>query len=506
MRSKQALKNVIANLLLQTVTAVSGLLLPRFYLVAYGSAMNGMVSSVTQFMAYLMLVEAGISAASVVGLYGPLALHNENDINGVLAATQKFYIQSGTVYFFLVIILTIFYPLLVKNQISSFTTRGIIMILASSNLLDYIFLGKYRVLLTADQKGYVITLTQVLGTVVNTVICIILIQLNFSILPVKFIATIVFALRSIIIYVYIRQHYKYLNLKEKPKLQALDQHWSALIHQIAGVVLNNTNVIILTVCLKANSLLEVSVYTIYQMVANLINSVIGSFTSALSSGFGDVISRQDTQTLKEAYSVYEFIYNIILFTSYTCMGLLYIPFIKIYTNDITDANYIRPIIAILFTVIGILQNLRVPGLTIIIAAGHYEQTQWRAIKEAIINIMIAVLLVGPLGITGVLIGSAGAFLYSTVKVIFYVDKNILSGSLHKTLIRILRNIIVFLLFYFILVPNHLLASINTYSAWFIFATFLVVITGFCYTLINAVFEPDHFHRCIEKLKSIIFKS
>ena len=64
MRGRQAMKNVTANLLLQLVTAASGLLLPRFYLLAYGSAMNGMVSSVGQFMSYLTLVEAGVGSAS----------------------------------------------------------------------------------------------------------------------------------------------------------------------------------------------------------------------------------------------------------------------------------------------------------------------------------------------------------------------------------------------------------------------------------------------------------
>ncbi|MFQ9662275.1 MAG: hypothetical protein ACLR0M_11315 [[Clostridium] symbiosum] len=89
MRSKQALKNVVSNLFLQIVTAISGLLLPRFYLLVYGSAMNGMVSSVSQFMAYLMLVEAGISAASIVSLYAPLADDNQENINGVLSAVKK---------------------------------------------------------------------------------------------------------------------------------------------------------------------------------------------------------------------------------------------------------------------------------------------------------------------------------------------------------------------------------------------------------------------------------
>ena len=69
MRGRQAMKNVTANLLLQLVTAASGLILPRFYLLAYGSAMNGMVSSVGQFMSYLMLVEAGVGSATAVALY-----------------------------------------------------------------------------------------------------------------------------------------------------------------------------------------------------------------------------------------------------------------------------------------------------------------------------------------------------------------------------------------------------------------------------------------------------
>ena len=40
------MKKVPANLLLRLLTPSSGLLLPRFYLLAYGSSMNGLVSSV----------------------------------------------------------------------------------------------------------------------------------------------------------------------------------------------------------------------------------------------------------------------------------------------------------------------------------------------------------------------------------------------------------------------------------------------------------------------------
>ena len=117
MRSKSALKNILANLILQITAAISGLILPRFFIIAYGSTMNGMIVSVTQFISYMALVEAGVSAASIVGLYKPLADNNIVEVNRILSATKRFYYRSGIFYIALLVILVAAYPLLVKNQI-----------------------------------------------------------------------------------------------------------------------------------------------------------------------------------------------------------------------------------------------------------------------------------------------------------------------------------------------------------------------------------------------------
>lgn len=501
MRGKQALKNIAANILLQIVTAVSGLLLPRFYLLAYGSAMNGMVSSITQFMAYLMLVEAGISAASIVGLYAPLTTKCYEEINSILAATNKFYLRSGILYTFLVALFAVFYPFIIKEQVSPITTRLIILILASSNLIDYLFLGKYRVLLMADQKGYVVTATQIFGTIINTIVCVDLIQKGVGITEVKFVATAVFIMRSIYIYYYVKKKYPYLNLKVQPKDTALSQHWSALIHQLAGVVLNNTNIVILTVGLKLDSLLEVSVYTIYQMVSNLVISVINSFTTALSAGFGEVISRKDEKTLIEAYSNYEFIFQILLFICYTCMGLLYISFVKIYTSDIVDVNYIRPSVAMLFTFIGLMQNIRVPALTVITAAGHYTQTQKRAVMEAVINIVIALLLIRPFGLEGVLIGTLCAFVFSSINIYIYVKKNLIKNIMQKFMCRFVRNSLFFIV-YILLYYSLQLHEPHSYKEWFLRAMVIGITSMFFYTVGNAIFEPEQMRQFLKRVKLI----
>lgn len=58
--------------------------------------------------------------------------------------------------------------------------------------------------------------------------------------------------------------------------------------------------------------------------------------------------------------------------------------------------YVDVKLAVLFMLIGFANNIRIPCLTMINAAGHFKETQWRAILEAVINITVSILLIKPL--------------------------------------------------------------------------------------------------------------
>lgn len=68
-RTKKFIYSSFATALYQIIIMFSGFLVPRFMLVSYGSELNGLVSSITQFITYFSLVEAGIAAAAVYSLY-----------------------------------------------------------------------------------------------------------------------------------------------------------------------------------------------------------------------------------------------------------------------------------------------------------------------------------------------------------------------------------------------------------------------------------------------------
>lgn len=108
---------MVASLLLQVIVLLSGLILPRFILEAYGSSVNGMITSVNQFLTYLGLAEAGVGTATVVALYTPLALKQTEEVNSILSATRKFYNKSGMLFLALTLVLIGVYPFLFQDSL-----------------------------------------------------------------------------------------------------------------------------------------------------------------------------------------------------------------------------------------------------------------------------------------------------------------------------------------------------------------------------------------------------
>lgn len=502
MRSEQAAKNLICSLILQIATFISGIILPRFLLEAYGPTVNGMVTSITQFLTYLSLAEAGVGSASVVALYVPLAAKRDDEVNSVLSATRLFYYRSGSIFTALVVGLIIIYPYLISNQIASSTARLMIMILACSTLIDYLFLGKYKALLNAMQRGYVVATADMLGVIGNIVFSITLIKMNASILTLKAAVAMVYFFRFILVRNYVRRKLPNVNFKATPNFEALSQRGAALLHQIVGIIVNNTDVVIMTIMLGARSLIEVSVYGIYNMVVGALYMLLNAFANGMTAGFGEVISKKETNTLKTAYSTFEYFYFMIFTVVCACVGILLVPFVYIYTINIQGVNYNRLPVAILFIIIIFLQNLRLPGLTMICAAGHFKETRPQAVGEAVINLVISLLLVRKLGMVGVLFGTVCSHGFRSLETLVYNSKHIVIGSGRKTAGRVMRNfatVAILCLLGFKFIPK----TVDSFVAWFILAIIVGTVCGIIVLVVNYIFEPDEFKNVIRRISGLL---
>lgn len=444
-RKKEVLYTVTGNLLLQIATAICGFILPPIVIGVFGSSVNGMVQSVSQFIAYLNIVEAGVGGASIAALYKPLADGDVKERNSILSATAGFYNRSGIFFVVLVFILAFVYPLVIGNQVDRIQASLMVLVLGITGAAEFFLIGKYRVLLTADKKVYVISIVQMLAIIANTAVAVVLIRLHCSILLVKFASAVVYLGRYVFLSMYVHKNYSQLDFHAEPDRQAIRQSKNVLVHQIGGLVVFNSPLVIITIFC---SLKDASMYTVYAMVFGAVNQLLGAFSNGMQSFFGESLVKDDLERTRKIFGRYETLFFAVEGWFYSMAYLLIMPFMRLYTANMTDAEYIQPVLALLFVASGVLTNIRNPGGQLINAAGHFKRTQWRSVVEVCINIVSSVIFTLKFGICGVVIGSILSSFYRGIDVVIYTNRHILNLSSFFSFTKIILISLVFGIFIF----------------------------------------------------------
>lgn len=499
MRTKKIMLNLFSNVTLQIVTAIINFIMPRLFMTTYGSATNGLVTSIKYFLSYLRIVEAGVGSASIAALYKPLAMHDKDQINGILSATHHFYRRSGMIFVVLVALLAIGYPLLVSKEISPLTAFYLVLVLGLSGVWEYFLIGKYLVLLTADQKSYIIFRIQTALLIASTILSYALLMLGYSIVIVVGSASILLLLDILFLKVYVQKKYPYFNSSVEPNTPAISQKWDAFIHQIASLVVFNTPIILISIFL---GLAEVSVFTVYNMVSNGVTLFISAFSGAMLAAFGDILVKEEREALQRHFHHFEYVFFAVVAFCYTCTAILILPFMTVYTAGIDDANYIRPGLATLFVIGGIANALRIPATTLVNSAGHFKETKIRAIIEAAISFCVSIVLVQFIGVEGILIGTLCSYVYRTCDLMLYTSKVILKGSIFVTLKKLAINGILafvaaspFLFF----IELH----IATIGAWFVAAVCISIWTITVIFVGNFILQPKTMRTILLHLKQVL---
>lgn len=498
-RTEKFVLNSFSAAILQIITMLAGLITPRIMLVVYGSEINGLITSISQFISYFNLVEAGLAASVVYALYKPLAEQNHSKINSIVTAAKNFYFQSGYIFLILVVSLALLYPVFVKSDLLTEKEIGVlVLILGVSGALEFFTLAKYRAILTADQKTYIISFTSCLVTILNTAIIVILgfMRVNVVIMRMAVLSTVF--LRSIILYVYVNKKYKYLDFSAEPDKSALNKRWEALYQQLLGSIQNGGPVIIATFL---TSLSQVSIYSVYSMVLSGINGIMSIFTSGLAASFGEIIVTNNRSVLKKAYSQFEYCYYMMITIVYAmCLVLIY-DFIKIYTANITDANYCVPLYGVLFTLNGLMYNIKTPQGMLIISAGMYRETRWRSTIQALLIVVVGVILTPCWKICGVLAGLLASNLYRTIDLLIFVPKYITHIPKRYTIRRMIR---IFINVYIVFFVNKLFGfEVNSYMGWIIKAVITGIYTVLIVVLINGFIEKTLFKEVCARVKGMV---
>lgn len=477
MRKKKAVINIFGSVSLQLVTVICGFIVPRLIIGAYGSDVNGIINSATNFLNYITLLDAGVGGVVRAALYKPLAEGNYIKVSGVLRSAEIFFRRICAVFVLYAVVLSCFFPYLIDEKFKWSFTASLVIIIALSTVSQYYFGVTYQVLLQADQKRYISSFAQLFTLVLNCILVVICIKFGTSVHIMKLVSSLVFFFRPIAINIYVHKKYPLIK-KAEPDKDALKQRWDGLGHHLAFFIHENTDVFLLTVFSKISdsfSIAEVSVYSVYYSITYGIGKLSNMLHQAVEAAFGNMIAKNERKIFEYNFKIYEQASFMLTTFLFTCLGILIVPFMSVYMKGVSDANYIRPAFAYVLIAAEAMYAIRMPYNNVTLAAGHYRQTRNGAFVEAAINIVASLIFIIKLGITGVALGTFLAMTFRTVQYASYLYKNILYQ----------KNMLPFLIKFFInsaaaaggiacsaFIPSN---GVTTYLSWFVFAAEVAVI-------------------------------
>ena len=491
---KKGIFNISLSIFYKVVTIAVGLILPKLFITNYGSTVNGLQASVTQIFSYIALLEAGIGASALQSMFAPAARKDREQENAFISAVSRYYNKIGLIYFAILVAVSGIYAAIVPVEGIPWY-QVILYILVSGALtgINFFYLGKLKLIIGAEGDEFLVSILSTLIYVVSSAAKIVLISLRVNIIFVQLGFLAVNLLFTFIYYLIARKKYPWLSFRQKPDYSCVAQKNSVLVHKVAGLIFQNVDVLLLTfLC----DLKTVSIYTIYKLVVNMVNSIVATFGDSLNFIFGQRFNTEEDpdkpqyRKLIDTFNVY---YSAVAFGLYTVMFLLLIPFVRLYTANM-DIEYVYAFLPWLYISIEILTVGREAMMRTIDVAGHFKKTQWRAVAETGINVVVSIVAILVMkhffgnigGLYGALMGTIAAMLYRTIDINIYANTKILHRKAWKPFWCMLSNAVSFLLIYLVsrLVPMEM----GSYLQFLLYAVLISVVVLPLFLLLQSLFN------------------
>ncbi|MEK5184018.1 hypothetical protein [Solibacillus sp. FSL W7-1324] len=474
MRSKKTFLNLIVNILSVPVTALLGLWLTRLTIIYYGSDINGLNALITQIIAIILILEAGIGVAINSKLYKPYMNNDSNAMNAILTVGKKAFEVIAIVFSMLAFIIALILPGLLETSVN-IQTIFILFILAFLPTSIYLFFSlKYKPIYDVSQSEYIFSLITVSMNIIGQLVAILFIYLESSIEVVRFWIMFFLIMRSVFIYIISRKRYKEFKFDSKQKnYEFLKDMPSVISLKITTLIYSTSPILYISFIFGT---LMTSVYSVYNMIFTVLKSLAYAVVNAPFNAFGQLLADDELiDNTREKFMSYQLL--VIMFISIiliTCM-LVIIPFVEIYTNGVTDVNYLDYRLAMLLSIITYLEIVHIPSGIMMQVTGAFKE------NKRIQNISTVVLVVGMVGFS---------LIYGLYGIMFaLIICNLILGYLeikyaHKVIFKTNLFTIYIMIFLNLFIAGMLVKILSTYISINGYIEFLV--TSFILVVINSL--------------------
>lgn len=390
---KEISLNLIITFLISFLSFVSN----KYFVFYLGIENLGLMKLFAQLLAYLNLAEIGLASASTYALYKPLAKKDYKQISIVINTMSSLY---KNIFLFILIVgllLNPIIPFFIKDKMINKIVYLYWSLYVVNTALGYSFV-KYSILFTADQKFGLVRLIQGGSRIFCQLLQILaIIKLQSFLIFILFLI-----LDNIIQYIFYKLHYiknySYI-FKTKIKDKSITNNLKNLFwHKVAGLIVFNTDLILIS---KFISLEIVGIYASYQMIVQMIMTIINIALNVIRPKIGKFIAENNKENIFSYWKSLNVLFLCISIIFSLCTYELTDNFINLWLGE----KFILPHLTLLLITINLFINC-FRNITEIFkeGSGFFDDVHL-PISEAVINFILSIILVRYMELNGVIIGT-----------------------------------------------------------------------------------------------------
>ncbi|MDO4963773.1 MAG: polysaccharide biosynthesis C-terminal domain-containing protein, partial [bacterium] len=311
-------------------------------------------------------------------------------------------------------------PIFIKEMPNVKNIYFIYILFVINTSISYYFSYK-RNLIIADQKIYIYTLFKYLFYFVLNVLQIFILILTKNYILYLIIQIICTFLENLSISIRANRMYPYLKDKNVDKLDVKTKNEivkntkAMMMHKIGATVVNGTDNILLS---KFVSLISVGLYSNYYLITSSLHKILSQVYSSALAIICNLCVSNNIDTQYKVFKKIDFLGYWLYSFSSVCLLCLFNPFINLWVGKEYIFNFnIVIILVINYYIFG----MRKAVLAFREASGLFYKDRWKAIIEAIVNLVTSILLAFKFGTFGVFLGT----LISSVTVCVWVEPYVL---------------------------------------------------------------------------------
>ena len=307
-RTSNSIQNIIVAVGCQIFGALLGFVTKTIFIKLLGDTYNGMLGFFANIVSVLSLAELGLGTAITFALYKPIAENNIERLQALMRFYKKIYTYIAVIVLLLGVAILPFLPLLMKEVKNDNLIYLYYFIYLLNTVTSYLFIYK-SALLNADQRNRIVRLVNMIYTILRNLIEIGVLLLTHNFIVYLFVQLCCTILNNFTISIISDKLYPWLKRKAEalPKEETkkiFSDVKSVVFYKVGGVLLNNTDNILITVIL---GVIVVGYYSNYMMLVSLVMTVLELMFSALAGSVGNLNASTTKEQSQKIYGIINFV-------------------------------------------------------------------------------------------------------------------------------------------------------------------------------------------------------